>query len=123
MRDVKTKNIRVLLSIVTLVLLVGAAAPAAADTAMTAGVVLEEMPVRERSSYVMGIVEGLAYSRFRKDTHAAGQNDETGMKCVYDWFYRDSMKSLDLIEAAFRKYSDHYPSVLLAVMIKKECGE
>lgn len=101
----------------------GPVGPASADTAMTAGVVMDEMPVRERTSYIMGIVEGMAYARFRHDTLASGSRDETGMNCIYNWFYEDSMGALDAIEAAFRKYEDHFPSVLLAAMIKQECGD
>jgi hypothetical protein len=90
---------------------------------MTAGLILTEMPTRERGAYVLGIVEGLAYARFRKDTIASGASDATGAKCIYDWFYKDTIASYDRIEAAFRKYPDQFPSTLLAVLIKKECGE
>lgn len=93
------------------------------STDMTAGVILDKMPVRERTAYFMGIVEGLAYARFRKDTVALGSKDEAGMKCIYDWFYEDSVAAYDRIEAVFRKYPEHFPSTLLAAMIKQECGE
>lgn len=92
-------------------------------TPMTAGLIMQKMPVRERFSYIAGIVEGLAYSRFRKDTQAKGGKDTGGMKCIYDWFYADNTKRMDVIEAAFRKYAEHYPATLLAAMVKKECGE
>lgn len=46
-----------------------------------------------------------------------------GMRCIYDWFYKDTKASFTRIEAAFQKYADHFPSTLLATMIKKECGE
>lgn len=92
-------------------------------TDMTAGTIMKEMPVRERAAYVMGIVEGFAYARFRKDTVAAGTKNETGMKCIYDWFYKDTAASFDLIEAVFKKYPEHFPSTLIASMTKKECGE
>ena len=90
---------------------------------MTAGGVMEKMPVRERTAYVMGIVEGLAQARFRKDTALTGTADQAGMNCIYNWFYADSMKRLDAVEAAFTKYQDQYPSTLLYVLIKRECGE
>ena len=92
-------------------------------TDMTAGVIMKEMPVRERAAYIMGIVEGLAYARFRSDTIASGSKDEAGMQCIYRWFYEDTNASFDRIEAAFTKYAGHFPSTLLAAMIKKECGE
>ena len=92
-------------------------------TAMTAGVVMDKMPVRERTAFVMGIVEGLAQARFRKDTERKGSADQSGMNCIYKWFYADSSKRLDTIEAAFAKYQDQYPSTLLYVLVKRECGE
>lgn len=92
-------------------------------TPMTAGLVMKEMPTGERTAYIMGIVEGMAYARFRKDTLAAGQKTEQGMKCIYGWLYTDSMATLDRIERVFEANAQHYPSVLLAALIKKECGE
>lgn len=98
-------------------------APANADTAMTAGVLMKDMPVRERTAYIQGVVDGMAYARFRKDTLASGGKDEAGMACVHDWFHKDSLATLLRIEATFEKYPSEMPSVLLALMIKKECGE
>jgi hypothetical protein len=95
----------------------------AAGTDMTAGVVMKEMPARERAAYIMGIVEGFAYARFRKDTEASGSKDVTGMRCIYDWLYKDSKSAFQRIEAAFTKYPEHFPSTLLATMLKKECDE
>jgi len=90
---------------------------------MTAEVVLKEMPVRERYALVAGIVEGLAYARFRKDTIDAGSKIETGLKCIKDWFYGDSTKTMQDIEAAFAANGNYPPVVVVAVMAKKECGE
>lgn len=101
----------------------GVTAPGLANTPMTAGIVLEKMGVDERYAYVNGIVEGLAYARFRKDTVAAGANDEAGMKCIYAWFFAGDGSTYARIEATFRRYAEHLPSTLLAAMIKKECGE
>ena len=101
---------------------VGSAAHVCAKTPMTAGVVLEKMPANELSAYISGIVEGLAYARFRKDTVAAGVRNEDGMKCIRDWYYATPDRVLD-IEAAFRRYEKYPPWVVMAVLIKKECGE
>lgn len=90
---------------------------------MTAGVIMKEMPVRERTAYIQGLVEGMAYSRFRKDSLAAGTKDEAGMACVHSWFHKDPLAQVMRIEATFEKYTAELPSVLLALMIKKECGE
>lgn len=84
---------------------------------------MKDMPVRERTAYITGIVEGLAYARFRKDTLAAGTKDEAGMTCVRNWFSNDALGTLMRIEATFQKYADEYPPILLTLMVKKECGE
>lgn len=90
---------------------------------MTAGAVLKDMPVPERTAYITGVVDGLAYSRFRKDTLASGSKDERGMNCILGWFHKDSLATLLRIEATFKKYADEYPPILLALMVKKECSE
>lgn len=90
---------------------------------MTAGVVLEKMEPKQLFSYVYGIVEGLAYARFRQDSAAAGHKDETGMKCIYDWYLPDQGSALEQVKAAFSKYSDYSPPVVIAAIIRKECGE
>lgn len=90
---------------------------------MTAGAVMTRMEAKERFSYVYGIVEGLAYARFRKDSLASGNKDEAGMKCIYDWFFPTKESLISDVEAAFRKYPDHIPPVIVAAMVKKECGE
>lgn len=92
-------------------------------TPMTAGVVVDEMPIRERTSYVMGIVEGLAYARFVQDTKEKGEQDQSGMNCIYRWLHSDMVGRMGHIDTAFRKYSEHLPSVVIAAMAKKECGE
>ena len=90
---------------------------------MTAGLLLEKMGGDERFAYINGMVEGMAYSRFRKDTIAAGSKTETGLNCIYGWYYSGDGKTHASIEATFRKYPDQMPSVIIAAMIKKECGE
>lgn len=94
----------------------------ATATDLTAGVILKEMPSKEFVAYVTGMVEGMAYGRFRKDTLAAGQKVETGMQCIRDWFHGDA-KTILAVEDAFRKYADYTPWVVLGAMVKKECGE
>lgn len=84
---------------------------------------MKGMPVRERTSFIIGIVEGLAYARFRKDTLAKGENDGSGFKCIRDWLYLEGTNRIDRIEATFKKYPEHHPSILLNSMIRKECGE
>ena len=89
---------------------------------LTAGDVLKEMPTNEFVVYVAGMVEGFAYARFRKDSIEAGRKVETGMQCFRD-FYLTNPKIILMIEDAFRQHAQHSPSVVLAAMLKKECGE
>lgn len=100
----------------------GISAPANAQD-MTAGLILEKMQPEERFAYVNGIVEGMAYARFRKDTIAAGSKDEQGMKCIYDWFHKGDGSTYAMLDATFRKNARHMPSVIIATLLKKECGE
>jgi len=95
---------------------------ARADTPLTAATVLKEMPPNEFAVYIAGIVEGLAYARFRKDSAAAGQKDEAGMTCIRRWYFDDPQIALT-IGNAFRKYGEHYPWVVVAALVKQECGE
>lgn len=81
------------------------------------------MQVRERTSYITGIVEGLAYARFQRDTRASGEPNQEGMNCIYNWFYADAMNRLDSIEATFSAYEDQFPAVILSAMIARECGQ
>lgn len=90
---------------------------------MDAGSILEKMEDKERYAYISGIVEGLAYARFRKDTIAAGSKDERGSSCIHNWYYTGTGKTPFSIEATFKKYPDQMPSVIIALMVKKECGE
>lgn len=98
------------------------AVPANANTPLNAATVLKEMPPNELVVYVAGIVEGLAYARFRYDTIAAGQKVETGMNCIRNWYHGNPQVILT-IEQAFRKYGEHSPWVVVAAMVKQECGE
>lgn len=50
----------------------------AAAEDFTAGVVMTKMNVEQRAAYLAGMVEGLAYSRYRAD----GKKTE-GMACIY----------------------------------------
>ena len=84
---------------------------------LNAGFVMKEMNSKERVAYVAGVIEGLAYSRFLKD-----RPDETGVSCIYDWFYEDEDKNWAKMEHWFNRHPDKQVGVLLHVLIKKECG-
>lgn len=84
---------------------------------LDAGFVLNQMDEKNRSGFIAGIVEGLAYARFLRDK----PNDE-GMRCVTGWYYQDTAKRWKTIKAVFTKYQDKPPAVLVHLLIKKECG-
>jgi hypothetical protein len=85
---------------------------------LDAGFILNEMEPKQQHSFVIGIVEGLAYSRFLKE-----RPDETGMSCVQNWIYKDTAMRWKEINVFFRKHLTKPPTTLLHHMIKKECGE
>jgi hypothetical protein len=89
--------------------------PAYAQQITTSGA-MKEMPARERTAYILGVIDGLAYARFRKDTIA-------GMNCIYRWSQMGSLGTLLKIEKTFGRYPDQHPLVLIGAMVKKECGE
>lgn len=90
---------------------------------MNAGSILEKMQATELSAHISGIVEGLAYARFRKDTIAAGSRDERGMQCIRDWYYTGTGTTSASIWATFKKYPDQGAANIIALMVKQECGE
>lgn len=90
---------------------------------MTAGVILDKMSSDERFAYINGMVEGMAYARFRKDSLAAGGRDEKGMACILDWYWKGEGNTPFKIEAAFRQHKEHMPSTIIGTMVKNECGE
>lgn len=93
----------------------GAISPAHA-TDFTAGVVMTKMEATKRFSFVAGVVEGLAYSRYIRDDKKA-----EGMSCIYDWFYKEP-KTIDVIYAAFDRYPDHFPGAVVAALANRKCG-
>lgn len=90
---------------------------------MTAGVIMEKMEPKERFAYVSGIVTGMAYARFRKDTIAAGSKDERGMICIHRWFSKGDGSTYAMLENTFKENGNYTPSVIVATLLKKECGE
>ena len=95
-----------------------ASTPAVADTPLTAGIILEKMSSEQRSAYVAGVVEGLAYARFQRDG-----KQEDGLKCIYDWFYKEGGDTARTIYAAFERYPNYPAGVIVWTLMKKKCGE
>ncbi len=84
---------------------------------LNASAVLNKMNSDQRHGYISGVVEGLAYARFLRD-----RPNETGMKCIYDWYYTGKIKKWLKIEAWFKRHPDKPVGALLYVLTKKECG-
>ncbi|MCP4181853.1 MAG: hypothetical protein GY761_00820 [Hyphomicrobiales bacterium] len=85
---------------------------------LNAGAVMNEMNSDQRVGYVSGVIEGLAYSRFVRD-----KPNETGMQCIYDWYYKDNAKRWkNSLFPVFEKYKDKPVGVILYVLTKKACG-
>lgn len=91
---------------------------AAEATEINADVVMNKMNSDQRVSYVSGVIEGLAYARFVRD-----KPDETGMKCIYDWYYADNEKRWKkTLFPMFDRHIDKPIGVILHVLTKKACG-
>jgi len=90
--------------------------PVAAQTTMTAGVVMEKMPATERLAFVAGIIEGLAYARLVKDN-----KQPTGSNCIIGWFYDKKDRIRDIYQA-FERFKEHMPGTIVATMVARECG-
>ena len=101
--------------ILTAAMMVASATDAAA---LTADDLLNKMSVDERVAYIAGVVGGLAYSRFLRD-----RPDQTGMSCVYDWYYTGREARHRQINQWFERHLDKPAEPLLYVLIEKECGE
>jgi len=86
--------------------------------ALTADDVMNKMNDDQRSSFIAGVIGGLAYARFLSD-----RPDETGMSCIHDWYYGDdNKKNMKRMHAWFDKHLDKPIEPLLYVLIKKDCG-
>jgi len=89
-----------------------------ASLELTADDVMNKMSATERNAHIAGIVGGLAYARFLRD-----RPDETGMSCIYDWYYASDAARLGQITQWFERHPDKPVEPLLYVLIKRECGE
>jgi hypothetical protein len=81
---------------------------------LNANAVMNLMTPEQRSSYLQGIIEGMAYARYRQDGH------EAGMQCMYKFYYDGDAGPKKVIDAFF-KYRDHTPGALMAALLEKEC--
>lgn len=116
-------SIRNTAAVVGVILAVAIPVAVRADAPMTAGLIMEKMQPKERYAYVSGIVTGMAYARFRKDTIASGSMDERGMTCIHAWFSKGDGSTYAMLEATLRENGKYTPAVIIATLLKKECGE
>lgn len=98
--------------IISSALFLGCAAAHAED--LNAGAVMNLMTAEQRSSYLQGIVEGMAYARYQQD------GNEAGMQCIYKFFYDGDAGVAKVIDTFF-EYPDHTPGALMAALLEKEC--
>ena len=77
---------------------------------------MEKMSSGERYSFVAGVVEGLAVSRYMQD----GKKPE-GMNCIYDWFYKDKI-TIERIYAAFTRFPNYLPGAVVDALVRKVCA-
>lgn len=84
---------------------------------LDAGFVVNEMTSDQQVSYVTGIVDGLAYARWRN-----GNKDSEGLRCITSWLGGETDR-WPLIDAFFAKHPTRQPAALLYILVSKECGE
>ncbi len=86
---------------------------------LDAGFVLNKMNADQQVSYIAGVVEGMAYSRYLRD-----KPSEDGMNCIYQWYANNtgSGEKSKNVDALFSRHPDKPVGVLLYVLMKKECG-
>lgn len=94
----------------------GFASPGHAEE-LTAGVVLDWMSSDQKSAYLAGVIEGLAYARFVADNRSTA-----GMGCLYQWYYARENQVLEKILVAFARYPDQAPGAIVAVLARQKCG-
>ncbi len=77
---------------------------------------MENMTVPQQKAYITGVVEGLAYARYKKDG-----NKTEGMECIYDWLYADK-SAMDKVYVAFGDFPTFTPGAIVAALVQKKCG-
>ncbi len=82
---------------------------------LDANFVLNKMTSDQQVSYVAGVVEGLAFSRWQRD-----KPDRTGIQCIYKWAGKKD--KWPKIEQWFGRHPDKSAGPLLYVLIKQDCG-
>jgi len=88
-------------------------------SAVTADDVMNKMNDDQRGSYIAGVVEALAFSRWLSD-----KPEKSGMDCIHNWLYgEESESSIRSYFEWFDRHPEKPAAPLLYLLIKKECGE
>ncbi len=82
---------------------------------LDADFVLNKMTSDQQVSFVAGVVEGLAFSRWQRD-----KPDRTGIQCIYAWYGKKD--KWPKIEQWFGRHPDKQVGPLLYILIKQDCG-
>lgn len=85
--------------------------------AFTANDVLKMNEV-ERRSYIAGVIGGFAFSRYLRD-----RPDKSGMKCIYDWFYKSGDSKWKKLDTWLSSNLNEPIEPLLYVLVKRKCGK
>lgn len=98
----------------------GLAAGGQQASALTAREVMDNMSAQQRFAYISGVVEGLGFARWLAD-----DRDDTGMRCIYDWYYDEEKESAVFNEQMdwLEKHPDQQVNVLMYALIREYCGE
>jgi hypothetical protein len=90
---------------------------------LTAGLVVNKMSDIERHAYMAGVIEGLAYSRYRHDNKNPGaEKDTRGMGCIYRWWHQVEGTKTKVYKA-FVSFPNSLPGPIVASLARKECGD
>ncbi|MCB1385953.1 MAG: hypothetical protein KDJ29_13915 [Hyphomicrobiales bacterium] len=89
----------------------------AAAQNLNAGFVLDEMTPGQRISYIQGVMDGLAYSRFLQD-----RPDTTVYDCIVNWYQTEHESKHRFVMRWLAKHPEKPANVLLYTIVKKECG-
>ena len=73
------------------------------------------MDSAQLTAYITGIIEGIAYSRYLRDT-----TNTEAMACVYRFYNSDKMAE-DVFHA-FERFPDYSPGAVVTALVQKECG-
>jgi len=84
-----------------------------------AGFVMNKMNVNQQVSYIGGVVEGLAVSRYLRDRPSL-----TGMNCIYKWYGNNTgtKQKRRKMESWLTQNPSKPVGVLLYILIKRDCG-